>query len=187
MPLKTKEEMSYLRGHLGPVRWNLAPSSLVPQLTYGKPLPKASGLGNLTTPHLMQIPIIKAKPYPRHMLRKPPKKSSFLAALPRTTWEHYWVCGGRKTTKNSKTFSLLTCATAPSPKRTRAKVPRVSAKNSRTYLMLSVVNVFKLYLIWFDMTIMTKYFSLVCFHLEPSFILHLYRIFLFRFCKRAAC
>ena len=30
---------------------------------------------------------------------------------------------------------------------------------------------------------MTKYFSLVCFHLEPSFILHLHRIFLFRFCK----
>ena len=30
---------------------------------------------------------------------------------------------------------------------------------------------------------MTKYFLLVCFHLEPSFILHLHRIFLFRFCK----
>ena len=139
--------MSHLRGHLGPVSRNLAPSSLVPQLTFGKPLPKTSGLGNWTTPHLMQIPIIKAKPYPRHMLRKPPKKSSFLAALPRTTWGHYWVYRGRKNKKISKTFGLLTCATAPSPKRTRAKVPSVSAKNSRTYLILSVVNVFKLYLI----------------------------------------
>ena len=175
--------MSHLRGHLGRVSRNLAPSSLVPQLTFGTPVGWGTGLRptwcKSQSSRRSHIPDICWGNLRRNRRSLPPCQER-----PGNIIE---FVEDVKTTKNSKTFSLLTCATAPSPKRTRAKVPRVSAKNSRTYLILSVINVFKFYLKWFDITNMTKYFSLVCFHLEPSFILHLYRIFLFRFCKRAAC
>eukprot|EP00092_Neocalanus_flemingeri_P055371 GFUD01065419.1.p1 GENE.GFUD01065419.1~~GFUD01065419.1.p1 ORF type:complete len:105 (-),score=12.89 GFUD01065419.1:52-333(-) len=61
------------------------------------------------TPPLIQIPIIRASPYPTLMFRNPPKNVSCLAPLPSTTWP-----------------------TAPSPKMTKAKVPKVSARNSLT-------------------------------------------------------